>query len=265
MVQVKLLFSCSYLDTWWMHRDRSRSAERSVRDHTDRLTQWRQARRGGKADKRRGKSIILKLLETLIRIIDATQQLEFTNIGSRRRDYVHSVHESIRSNQWLPKKHGPILDRWEESDIDSDLAESWYNESEAEEDFVPCNDPFRPTSRYSETRPEPVVLSARPSSVASTVGFRNTGGAASSTDIVAASSSDSETEIVQVEESLQPLPPPPQEYLIDWEYLRRAGVTIADPNKGEIVFSPSHPDPPFQGKILSDQRSTFSIDFHNVN
>lgn len=75
-------------------------------------------------------------------------------------------------------------DRWEESDIDSDLAESLYNESEAEEDFVPCNDPLRSTSRYSETRPEPVVLSARPSSVASTVGFRNTGGAASSTDIV---------------------------------------------------------------------------------
>ena len=103
-----------------------------------------QARRGGKADRRRGKGIILRLLETLIRIIDATQELEFTYIGARRCNYVQSVHESIRTNQWLPKKNEPTFDGWEESDIDSDLAESLYNESEAEVEFVPSNEPLRP-------------------------------------------------------------------------------------------------------------------------
>ena len=33
------------------HRDRSRSAGRIARESADRLTQWRQARRGGKADR----------------------------------------------------------------------------------------------------------------------------------------------------------------------------------------------------------------------
>ena len=177
-------------------------------------------RTGGKADRRRGKSIIFSLLEALIRIIDATQELEFTYIGSRRRDYVESVCESIRSNQWFAKKHEPILDGWEESDIDSDLAESLYNESEAEWIlFLVTNlcGLLRSTQRLV-----PNLL------------FCQLRLAASSTDFVAAASSDSETKIVQVEESLQPLPPPLQEYLIDWEYLRQAGVATADPIKGEI-------------------------------
>ena len=71
-----------------------------------------------------GKSRILSLLEALMRIIDATQELEISYVGSRRRDYVQSVCESIRSNQWFPKKHEPFLDGWEESDLDSGLAES---------------------------------------------------------------------------------------------------------------------------------------------
>ena len=78
---------------------------------------------------------ILSLLEALMRIIDATQELEISYVGSRRRDYVQSVCESIRSNQWFPKKHEPILDGWEESDLDSGLAESLYKESEAEVDL----------------------------------------------------------------------------------------------------------------------------------
>ena len=38
-----------------MHRDRSPSTERVIRETTYRLTQWRQARRGGKADRRYSK------------------------------------------------------------------------------------------------------------------------------------------------------------------------------------------------------------------
>ncbi len=116
------------------HRDRSRSAGRIARESAENLTRWRQARRGGKSDKRRGKSIILRLLETLIQIIDATQELDFTYLGSRRRNYVQGVIESFRSNQWLPKNHEPILEGWEESDLDSDVGESLYNESEADEE-----------------------------------------------------------------------------------------------------------------------------------
>lgn len=144
-----------------------------------------------------------------MRIIDATQELEISYVGSRRRDYVQSVCESIRSNQWFPKKHEPILDGWEESDLDSGLAESLYKESEAEVDFVPSNEPLRPTSKYSESRPEPVVLSARPWSAPSSVGFRET-----------------VIEVEEPREPLPPLPPPLEEYLIDWDFLRRAGVTL---------------------------------------
>lgn len=49
-----LLIVFSYIDPRWMHRghrDRSRSAGRIARESADRVTQWRQARRGGKADR----------------------------------------------------------------------------------------------------------------------------------------------------------------------------------------------------------------------
>ena len=116
------------------------------------------------------------------------------------------------------------------------------------------------------------MVSARPSS--SALGFEHTSGAASSTDCVVATSSESETEaidvenhIVDAEQPLEPLPPPPAEYLVDWDFLKRAGVTLADPSKGEVIWTPETGDPlnpPFQGKILCNQRSCFSIDYHNV-
>ena len=97
---------------------------RSIRESADNLTRWHQARRGGKADKRRGKSVILRLLETLIQIIDATQPLDFTYIGSRRRNYVQGVIESkVRqsersqlltffhlSSKWLPQQVCQVTD-----------------------------------------------------------------------------------------------------------------------------------------------------------
>ena len=259
------------------HRDRSRSAGRIARESAENLTRWRQARRGGKSDKRRGKSIILRLLETLIQIFDATQELDFTYIGSRRRNYVQGVIESIRSNQWLPKNHEPILEGWEESDLDSDLGESLYTESEAEEEFVPSNEPLRPTSRYSDYRPEPVLLSANPSIAPSSVLHQSleSSGAASSTDPVSPVIGeplseedviDAESYAVNLEQPLEPLPPP-AEYLVDWSFLKRAGVTLADPSKGEVMWAPETGDPlapPFQGKILCSQRSCFSVDYHNV-
>ena len=130
------------------------------------------------------------------------------------------------------------------------MGESVYNESEAEEEFVPSNEPLRPSA---------VVLSARPSSIWD---FENTGGTGSSTDRVA--TVESESESFDDGHPLEPLPPPPAEYLVDWEFLKRAGVTLADPAKGEIIWDPITGDPenpPFQGKILCDQRSVFSIDF----
>ena len=44
-------------------------------------------------------------------------------------------------------------------------------------------------------------------------------------------------------------------------------MTLADPVKGEVIWTPETGDPsapPFQGKILCNQRSCFSIDFHNL-
>ena len=227
-------------------RDRSRSVGRSVQESAERLTRWRQARRGGKADRRRGKSIILTLLETLIQILDATQELNFTHIGSRRRDYVQGVIESIRSSQWLPKKNEPILEGWEVSDLDSDLGESLYNESEADEEFVPSNEPLRPSSRYPDIRPEPVVLSANPYIAPSSASHFSE----------AAASGDSDVEVTEevVDIELPPLPPPPQSQLVNWHYLKRAQVTLAD--QSGVIWSPdSDPDrPPFQGKFLPTAR-----------
>ena len=224
----------------------------------------RRERRGGRNWKRRYRTVCLSLLEFLIDLINralsyhSTDSTRSSSVALRRRlSEVQQRHQECLDWQ-LPPRREPLLQRFETEnpdtvEIDSDLGESVYNESEAEEGFVPSNEPLRPSA---------VVLSARPSSIWD---FENTGGTGSSTDRVA--TVESESESFDDGQPLEPLPPPPAEYLVDWEFLKRTGVTLADPAKGEIIWDPKTGDPanpPFQGKILCDQRSVFSIDFHNV-
>jgi len=164
--------------------------------------------------------VCLTLLEFLINLINralsyhSTDSPRSSSVALRRRlSEVRQRHQECLDWQ-LPPRREPLLQRFETEDpdiveIDSDLVESVYNESEAEEEFVPSNEPLRPSA---------VVLSARPSSIWD---FENTGGTGSSTDRVA--TVESESESFDDGQPLEPLPPPPAEYLVDWEFLKRAG------------------------------------------
>ena len=116
-----------------MHSSRSRSPAH------DPIEIYRGARaagrlRGGPKQKRRLKSACLGLLERLLQICDQIERRSgfLPPEIERRREVAIGIHTRIKQG-WLPKRWEPLLPSAEDSDLESNLAESiWLSDSEEE-------------------------------------------------------------------------------------------------------------------------------------
>eukprot|EP00435_Cladocopium_sp_Y103_P018472 s2405_g4.t1 len=242
-------------------------------------------RRGGPKQKRRLKSACLGLLESLLRIF---AQIE-THSGflppeiERRKGIAIGIHNRIRKG-WLPGKWEPLLPSAEDSDLESNLAESiWLGDCEEEEEDLdtpstaggatdrPPTPPLPPRlvpkepgqpppsrsvpqePRYPPPKSHSSMPFIRPAALPHTPRPTSSGsGRVTEPAPLLRSQANarpkSATPVIDLES-------PTPDDLIHWSTLRRKGFSLFN-NQG-VEIKP-------RWKLWADRSTLVSIDFHNV-